>query len=308
MIHSMLKIRNSVASVAVAALAATVLVAGSQSQAIAQDKPIKIGFPNQTEQAMLGYMAALIVEDKLGLEVELAPNLGGTAIGQQAIVSGAIDIFPDYTGDALANMLKEDPITDPAKAYERVASQYKEKYGITWLAPTKFNNTYALALKKDKAEEQKIDTISGFKDVAADWTLGSSIEFAGRPLDGYPGMAKAYGFKFGTLKPMDIGLMYTSIDAGQVDVIVAFATDARIEKVGLKVVDDDKHFFPAYNAAITVRDEVLTAHPEIADAINSVVSNLDNETQTKLNARADIDNIPVDKVAEDYLKEIGVLK
>lgn len=300
-------IRNAVTTVAVAALAATALVAGTQGPAFAQDEPIKIGFPNQTEHAMLGYMAALIVEKKLGLTVELAANLGGTAIGQQAILSGAIDIYPDYTGDALANVLKEEPITDPAKAYERVASQFKEKYDITWLAPTKFNNTYALALKKDKAEELQISTISGLEKHAADWTLGSSVEFAGRPLDGYPGMATAYGFKFGSIKPMDIGLMYTSIDAGQVDVIVAFATDARIEKVGLKVVDDDKHFFPAYNAAITIRNEVLEAHPEIADAINSVLSNLDNETQTKLNARADIDNIPVDKVAEDYLKEIGVL-
>jgi glycine betaine/choline ABC-type transport system substrate-binding protein len=308
MIRSIRKIRNTVASAATSALVATALIAATVSHSAAQDKPIKIGFPNQTEQAILGYMAALIVEKKLGLEVELAPNLGGTAIGQQAIVSGALDIYPDYTGDALSNVLKEDPITDPAKAYERVAQQYKEKYNITWLAPTKFNNTYALALKKAKADELKIATISDLKDHAADWTLGSSVEFAGRPLDGYPGMAKAYGFKFGTIKPMDIGLMYTSIDAGQVDVIVAFATDARIEKLGLKVVDDDKYFFPAYNGAITVRDEVLKAHPEIAEAINSVIGNLDNETQTKLNARADIDNIPLDKVAEDYLKEIGVLK
>jgi glycine betaine/choline ABC-type transport system substrate-binding protein len=276
-------------------------------EAFAQDAPVRIGFPNQTEQAMLGYMAAIIVEKKLGLPVELSPNLGGTAIGQQAIIDGALDVFPDYTGDALANVLKEEPLTEPAKAYERVASQYKEKYGITWLAPTKFNNTYALALKKDKAEERNISKISDLADHAKDWSLGSSVEFAGRPIDGYPGMIKAYGFEFGSIKPMDIGLMYTSIDSGQVDVIVAFATDARIEKVGLKVIEDDKFFFPAYNAAITVRDDLLKKHPEIKEAINQVIGNLDTETQIKLNARADIDNIPLDKVAEDYLKEIGAI-
>ena len=276
--------------------------------AAAQDEPVRIGFPNQTEQAMLGYMAALIVEKKYGLPVELSPNLGGTAIGQQAIISGAIDIFPDYTGDALGNVLKEDPITEPAKAFDRVASQYKEKYGITWLAPSKFNNTYALALKKQTADDLKIRTISDLASHASEWTLGSSVEFAGRPIDGYPGMTKAYGFEFGSIKPMDIGLMYTSIDAGQVDVIVAFATDARIEKVGLTVLDDDKFFFPAYNASITVRDELLAKHPEIAETINSVIGNLDTETQIRLNARADIDNVPLDTVAEDYLKEIGVLK
>ncbi len=291
-----------------AAVVGAAILAVASHGAVAQTKPVKIGFPNQTEQAMLGYMAALIIEKKLGLPVELAPNLGGTAIGQQAIIEGVIDVFPDYTGDALANVLKEEPITEPDKAYERVASQYKEKYGITWLAPTKFNNTYALALKKAKADELKISTISGLAPHAPQWTLGSSVEFAGRPIDGYPGMIKAYGFKFGAIKPMDIGLMYTSIDAGQVDVIVAFATDARIEKVGLKVLDDDKFFFPAYNAAITVRDELLKEHAGIKEAIDAVIGNLDTETQIKLNARADIDNIPLDKVAEDYLKEIGVLK
>ena len=172
MIWNMKKISRQAVSAATGALFAAALVALPATNASAQEKPVRIGFPNQTEQAMLGYMAALIVEKQLGLPVELAPNLGGTAIGQQAIISGAIDIFPDYTGDALANVLKENPITDPAKAYERVAQQYKEKYNITWLAPTKFNNTYALALKKDKADELKISTISDMKDHASGWTLG----------------------------------------------------------------------------------------------------------------------------------------
>jgi len=274
---------------------------------LAQDQPIRIGFPNQTEQAMLGYMAALIIERQLGLEVELTPNLGGTGIGQTAIIEGALDIFPDYTGDALANVLKEDAITDPTAAYDRVASEYLTRYGITWLAPTQFNNTYALALKTELAQERSITSISELAPHAGDWTLGSSVEFAARPIDGYPGMTSAYGFEFGSIRPMDIGLMYTSIDAGQVDVIVAFATDARIGKVGLTVIDDDKFFFPAYNAAITVRTEVLERHPEIADAINAVIANIDTETQIALNGRADIDNIPLDTVAEDYLREIGAI-
>jgi osmoprotectant transport system substrate-binding protein len=286
------------------AAAAMLLAAGT---AAAQERTVRVGFPNQTEQAMLGYMAALIIERKLGMPVELAPNLGGTAIGQQAIIEGAIDVFPDYTGDALANVLQEDPLTDPAAAYERVASQYNERYGITWLAPTPFNNTYALALKRDTAEELGIETISDMEPHAGEWTLGSSVEFAGRPIDGYPGMTGHYGFEFGSIRPMDIGLMYSAIDSGQVDVIVAFATDARIELVNLTVLEDDKYFFPAYNAAITVRNDLLEKHPEIADAINEVIAGLDTETQISLNAKADIEQIPIDKVAEDYLKEIGAI-
>lgn len=293
-------------AVCAAAAAAFAFTAVSLPKAQAADA-IKIGWPNITEQAMLGIMAALVIEKKLGLPVERFPNLGGTGIAQQAIISGAIDVLPDYTGDALANVLKLDPITDPKKAYEVVRDGYKDKYKITWLAPTSFNNTYALALKADKAKELKIKTISDLAAQAPKWTLGSSVEFAARPLDGYPGMSKHYGFKFGSIKPMEIGLMYTAVDSGSVDVIVAFATDARIGKVGLAVLDDDKLFFPAYNAAITVRDDVLAKHPEIGPAIEAVTNSLDTETQIKLNGQADIDGLDIEKVAEIYLKEKGFI-
>ena len=293
-------------SICAAAAAAFALTSFAAPKAQAQEA-IKIGWPNITEQAMLGHMAALVIEKKLGLKVERFANLGGTGIAQQAIISGALDVLPDYTGDALANILKMDPLTDPKKAFTTVRDAYKEKYKITWLSPTSFNNTYALALKADKAKEMKIKTISDLAPFAPKWTLGSSVEFAARPLDGYPGMSKHYGFKFGSIKPMEIGLMYTAIDSGSVDVIVAFATDARIGKVGLTVLDDDKLFFPAYNAAITVRDDVLSKHPEIGPAIEAVTNSLDTETQIRLNGLADIDGIDVEKVAETYLKEKGFI-
>ena len=195
---------------------------------------VKVGWTTDTEQSILGNMAALILEKKLGIAVERVGNLGGTGIAHQAIIDGAIDIYPDYTGDALANVLKQDVITDPDKAWQAVRDGYAKNYKIAWLKPTPFNNTYALALKEDKAAELNIKTISDLAAKAPGWNLGCSVEFAGRPLDGYPGMAKHYGFEFGTVKPMDVGLMYTAVDSGQVDVIVAFATDARIGKVGLR--------------------------------------------------------------------------
>src|SRR5262249_7700838 len=232
---------------------------------------------------------ALIIEKKLGIPVERINNLGGTGIAHQSIINGAIDIYPDYTGDALANVLKLDPITDPPKAWQAVYDGYQKDYKITWLKPTPFNNTYALALKEATAAKLNITTISGLAPQAPDWKLGCSVEFAGRPLDGYPGMAKHYGFKFGTIKPMDVGLMYTAVDSGSVDVIVAYAPDARIGKVGLRVLEDDKLFFPSYNAAITARDDVLKAHPEITAAVEAVTSTLKTEVQIKLNGRADID-------------------
>lgn len=268
---------------------------------------VKVGWTTDTEQSILGNMVALILERKLGVPVERIGNLGGTGIAHQAIIDGAIDIYPDYTGDALANVLKKDPITDPVKAWEAVRDGYAEAYEITWLKPTPFNNTYALALKEAKAAELAITTISALAPHAPGWRLGCSVEFAGRPIDGYPGMSKHYGFEFGEVKPMDVGLMYTAIDSGQVDVIVAFATDARIGKVGLRVLQDDKLFFPSYNAAITVRDEVLAAHPGIREAVEAVTDTLETATQIRLNGRSDIEGVPPEQVAEEYLREIGAL-
>ncbi len=267
---------------------------------------VKVGWTTDTEQTILGSMAALVLERKLGIAVERVANLGGTGIAHQAIIDGAIDVYPDYTGDALANVLKQNPITDPRKAWRAVADGYKA-YKITWLAPTPFNNTYALALKEAKAAELGIASISDLAPHAPQWRLGCSVEFAGRPIDGYLGMTRHYGFTFGTVKPMDVGLMYTAIDSGEVDVIVAFATDARIGKVGLRVLSDDKLFFPSYNAAITVRDSVLAAHPEAGPAIEAVTNTLETNVQIRLNGRADIEGVPPETVAEEYLKEKGFI-
>jgi glycine betaine/choline ABC-type transport system substrate-binding protein len=287
----------------VGSAAALSAAAAAGRVAHAADEAIKVGWPQETEPAMLGCMAALIMERKLGLKVQRVANLGGTGIAQQALIAGSIDVLPDYTGDALANVFKMKPISDPMKAFEAVRDAAKQRDKVAWLAPTRFNNTYALALKEAPARSMNIKTISDLAPHAPGWTLGSSVEFAARPLDGYPGMAKHYGFKFGTVKPMDIGLMYTAIDSDAVNVIVAFATDARIGKLNLTVLDDDKLFFPAYNAAITMREELLQKHPDIKPAIEAVTNTLDTATQTRLNGRADIDGIDVAKVAEDYLKE-----
>jgi glycine betaine/choline ABC-type transport system substrate-binding protein len=267
------------------------------------DEVVKVGWPNATEQAILGCMAALILERKLGLKVQRVANLGGTGMAQQALLSGAIDVLPDYTGAWLANVLKLPPIADPQAAYESVRSNSEAKYQVTWLAPASFNNTYALALKSAGARQLNIKTISDLKQTAATQTLGSSVEFAARPLDGYAGMVRCYGFKFGALKPMDAGLMYAAIANGAVDVIVAYATDARVAKLDLTLLADDKLFFPAYNAAFTVRDEVMRRYPEFKGAIEAVTASLDATTQTRLNGRADIDGLDCEQVAEAYLKE-----
>lgn len=272
-----------------------------------EQAPVRIGWTNHTENAILGNMIAIVLDKKLGIPVKTVGDLGGTGIAHEAIISGELDIYPDYTGDALANVLKMDPVSDPEEAFLACKEGYLEKFDITWLDPTPFNNTYALAIKKEIADELDILAISDLKDKAPEWVIGSSVEFSKRPLDGYQGLIKHYGFEFKENKPMESGLMYTAAYNGDVEVIVAFATDARIGKFNLKVLDDDKQFFPCYNAAPTVRNEILERYPQIEDLLNEIFSNLDTETMISLNGEVDIDLKDPAKVAEGYLKKKGYI-
>ncbi|MDY6826561.1 MAG: glycine betaine ABC transporter substrate-binding protein [Bacillota bacterium] len=280
---------------------------GDSGSAGDSGEPVKIGWARYTEQSILGYMTAILIEENLGIPTELSPDLGGTAVAHDAIIEGAIDVSVDYTGDALGNVLDLDPLPNPQEAYNAVSEGFKEKYDIVWLNPTEFNNTYALALKEEIAAERGIETISDLEPHAGEWTVGTSVEFSERRLDGYEGMVDHYGFSFGDIKPMDPGLMYISADRGDVDVIVAFATDARIGRFNLRVLEDNLEFFPAYNAAVTIRQETLDQYPEIADVVNEVFDGLDLETILELNGRVDIDEEETETVARDYLRDLGYI-
>lgn len=289
------------------AFSAMLLIGCSLSGGSSKEDSIHIGWTEDTENSILANMIVHLAED-LDIPVEVSSSLGGTGIAHDSIIAGEMDVYVDYTGDALVNVLKLDPITEPNEAYEAVKEAYLDEYDISWLEPTPFNNTYALALPRDRAEEHDIVNVSDFANKAADWKIGSSIEFANREIDGYPGMVETYGYEFADIKPMDTGLMYTAIDGGEVDVIVAFATDARIGKFDLKVIEDDLNFFPSYNAAPTVRSEILKKYPEIEDKINEIFQNLDTDTMIDLNGQVDLDNENPEDVAKDYLIDNGYIE
>lgn len=271
-------------------------------------EPVKVGWTRYTEQSILGWMTAYLISEHLGIPTELSADVGSTSIAHDAIIQGAIDVSVDYTGDALANVLGLDPLPNPQAAYDAVSEGFKEEYDIVWLNPTEFNNTYALALKEEVAAENGIETISDLEPYAADWNIGTSVEFSERELDGYQGMVDHYGFEFGEITPMDPGLMYISADQGDVDLIVAFATDARIDRFNLRVLEDDQEFFPAYNAAVTIRQETLDKYPEIGEIVNEVFATLDLDTILRLNGRVDIDEEETDTVAWEYLEELGYIE
>ncbi|EGO64470.1 glycine betaine ABC transporter substrate-binding protein [Acetonema longum] len=268
---------------------------------------IVIGGKNFTEQDILVYMMKYIIEDKTGLAVETKPFLGGTSIVAQALDRGDIQIYAEYTGTALINLLQQPLINDPQKAYEKVAQIYRDQKQITWLKPFGFNNTYTLTMREDKAAEMGIEKFSDLIVKAPNLVMGCTPEFLERP-DGYKGLREAYGLNFKNVNGMDPGLTYAAARDGKVDVIDGFATDGRIPAFKLKVLQDDKNFFPPYYAAPIVREDLLKRHPQIADALNLLAGKISNEEMAALNAQVDLEKKDAKEVARQWLKSQGLIQ
>lgn len=268
---------------------------------------IVIGGKNFTEQDILVYMMKYVIEDQTKLKVETKTFLGGTSVVAQAIERGDIDIYPEYTGTALINLLGEQVISDPQAAYDKVQKLYKEKKQIVWLEPFGFNNTYTLTMRSDEAERLGITTISDLASKANTIVLGCTQEFLERA-DGQKGLEEKYGFKFAAASGMDPGLTYAAVRDKKVNVIDGFATDGRIAAFNLKVLKDDKKFFPPYYAAPIIREDILKKHPEVADALKRLAGKLDDKEMSKLNAKVDLEKQDPKAVAKEWLQSQGLIK
>ena len=209
---------------------------------------IIIGGKNFTEQDILVYIMRDIIEAKTDLKIETKAFLGGTNVVAQAIEKGDLHIYAEYTGTALINILGMEVMNDPQEVYTTVKTSYKDKKNLIWLEPFGFNNTYTLAMRRDKAEQLGIESFSDLAEHAPNLILGCTHEFLERP-DGYEGLKKVYGINFSDTKGLDPGLTYAAVRDGSVDVNDAFATDGRIPAFDLKVLKDDKLYFPPYYAA-----------------------------------------------------------
>jgi len=265
---------------------------------------IIIGTKNFTEQLILGELMAQIIEQETTLSVERQFNLGGTMICHGALVSGAIDLYAEYTGTGLTAILKSPGINDSEQVMKHVRAAYGRRFHVRWLAPFGFNNTYAITVRKDDAAQHKWRAISDLAKEAPRLRAGFTAEFAERP-DGYPGLGKAYGLKFLEIKDLDPAIMYSAIANKEIDVICAFATDGRIAAHHLTPLTDDRGFFPPYQAAPVVREECLNAHPEVTEALSLLSGALNNETMQRLNFEVDAKKRSPADVAREFLKEIG---
>ena len=299
-------------------------IAGGHT-ALAQDKPtVGIGSKDFTESIILGEIMAQILEAN-GFGAERQLNLGGTVVAHEALVNGDIDTYVEYTGTGLLAILGMElpkseasdeggtPAASPVagggiaqEVYDIVAEEYPSQFGVEWLEPWGFNNTYALAMRSDQAQELGIVTISDLVEHAPDLIIGAPQETLVRE-DGIPGLESTYGLEFKDVIGLDPGLMYSAIDSGEVDVITAFATDGRIESLDLQLLEDDKQFYPPYFAAPIVRQDLLEEAPEVRDILNSIAGTLDDARMTELNFQADEEGKEVEDIARDFLTEEGLI-
>lgn len=287
-------------------LLAAVAIALLAGPALAAD--ITVGGKDFTEQFLLAEMTKQLLEKK-GYKVDKKDGMG-TNIVRAALESGEVDLYWEYTGTTLVTV---DKITDrlsPEETYNKVKDLDAAR-GLVWLAPSKANDTYALAIRKNNPHTDGMVTIS---DLAAAYKAGKAVmmattaEFVKRE-DGLVGLQKMYDFKAGraNVRPMEIGLVYPAVGNGDVDVAVAGATDGRVASMGLVLLKDDKGFFPNYAIVPVVRKTTLDAHPDIKDVLEGLAAKLDDATMQRLNGEVDVKKMAVEDVATTFLKEQGLL-
>ncbi|WP_082692704.1 glycine betaine ABC transporter substrate-binding protein [Bacillus sp. FJAT-29814] len=262
-----------------------------------------------TEQYILPYIIAEYVKEKSDYKVKVEEGLGETPILTEAIKKGDIDLYVEYTGTGLLTILKEeyDPELSPNEIYEIVKKGYHEKYGLAWLKPFGFQNTYALALNEEKYNELGVKTISDLAPHSSKLSFGGATEFYERE-DGYDPMVETYGLKFKDKRSLDANLMYSVVKEGKVDIIPAYTTDGRIVRFNLGVLKDDKKFFPPYYAAPIVREDTLKKFPKLEGIINELGGKISENDMAEMNAKVDLDKKDPRDVAREFLKKKGLIK
>ena len=269
------------------------------------DHPI-IGAKNFTEQVVLGELLAQEIEAKTHLKVERRFYLAGSYICHQALVSGRIDAYVEYTGTALTAILKQPLDRNPKRVLDTVRRLYAQRYGIVVGPPLGFENTFAMVIRGDDARRLHLTTLSQAAEYTPHWHLGVGYEFEQRP-DGLPGLSKAYGLRFaGPPRTMDLGLLYRALNAHQVDMVAGNSTDGPIQAFGLTVLQDDKHYFPPYQAVPLVRKEALKRWPQIKDALDALADKVTADDMRAMNEAVDGEHRDPAVVVREFRKRKGL--
>jgi osmoprotectant transport system substrate-binding protein len=269
-------------------------------------EPIVVGSKNFTEQIVLAELFAQQIEAHSALRVERRLNLGGTFICHDALVSGKIDLYPEYTGTALTAVLNDPPQNDPAEVFRRVQAEYGARFNVEVMPPLGFNNTFAMVVRGEDADKLHLRTISDVAPYAPKWRAGFGYEFMERP-DGYRGWVAAYGLHFaGEPRILDLGLLYRALADKQVDLVAGNSTDGVIASLHMVVLEDDRHYFPPYEAVPLVRRATLEKHPEVRGAIGALVGKISVDQMRQMNYAVDGEHRDPADVVREFRKENGL--
>jgi glycine betaine/choline ABC-type transport system substrate-binding protein len=262
-------------------------------------KAIVVGSKNFTEQVLLGEIIAQQIESHLRVPVVRKLDLGGTLLAHEALTSGSIDLYPEYTGTALTAVLKQPPASDPQIVFDQVRERYHSRWRLAWLAPLGFNNTFAMVARREEA----VSSLSEAARARA-WRLGIGYEFQQRP-DGLDGLLKTYHLGLqGAPVTMDLGLLYAALQSRKVDMIAANSTDGLLSVLDVRILQDDRHYFPPYQCAIVARESALARYPQLRPALEQLSGRISDEVMRRLNYQVDGQHRPVAQVAQEFLKTL----
>ncbi len=267
---------------------------------------VVVGSKNFPESRLLAEMFARLIEGRTDLEVVRSLNLAGTQVCFEALRAGEIDLYPEYTGTGLVTLLGQGAGAGPTETLARVRSEFLARWDLWWLAPLGFENAYELAVPREVAERHGLRTISDLARVSRQMTAGLGYEFVERD-DGLPGLRRAYGLEFGLVRPMQQALKYRAVAAGEIDCLDVYTTDGRLLVHDLVVLEDDRSFFPPYQAAPLVRGDTLSRHPEIGAALALLADVLNEDAMRRLNLRVQERGEPVARVAQQALEDLGLV-
>lgn len=262
---------------------------------------LRIGSKNFSEQIILGEMLSQLVEAKSDIHVERKLNLGSVKICHDAMLAGELDIYPEYTGTGFRVVLGREEQLSKAEVYKIVKQDYQEKFGMQWLKPFGFDDTYAVIVRQEFAKKNELSEISDLRHVANSIELGFAQEFRER-VDGFSGLVENYNLSFSDTREMDLGLLYRALADYKIDVIVANSTDGRIPALDLLVLKDNLSYFPPYSAAPIVRSEAIERFPKLKSILNLLANQISEHEMQELNYRVDERGEKVRDVVRKFLK------
>src|SRR5690625_487388 len=270
---------------------------------------INIGAITSTETKVMAHVYKQLIEDQTDLSVEVKEDLATSPVVIEAMQAGDLQGSTQYTGTSLSSFFSIENPQDSEATLQQAKDDFGgEEFNFKWFDALGFANTYTFTVREEVAEEYDLEKVSDLEDVAGELSAGFDTAWLEREEDGYPAFIDTYGFEFGETRPMEISLVYDAVNNEEMDIVLAYSTDARIQEYDLVTLEDDKHFFPPYDASPVFTQETIDEHPEIAEALEPLLGLIDEEMMGELNGEVDIHGKSLEEAAEDFLNEQGLLE